>query len=58
MIVKLSSAVAAILVGGPKCRAQFWEEGHPRSILAKFGWDWLSSFRGEDFFLNFIPPFF
>jgi hypothetical protein len=22
-------------------------------ISAKFGWDWLSSFRGEDFFLNF-----
>ena len=20
--------------------------------------DWLSSFRGEDFFLNFIPPYF
>jgi hypothetical protein len=31
---------------------------HPRIISAKFGWDWLSSFRGEDFFLNFIPPFF
>jgi hypothetical protein len=30
---------------------------HPRIISAKFGWDWLSSFRGEDFFLNFIPPF-
>jgi hypothetical protein len=28
---------------------------HPRIISAKFGWDWLSSFRGEDFF-NFIPP--
>jgi hypothetical protein len=24
---------------------------HPRIISAKFGWDWLSSFRGEDFFL-------
>jgi hypothetical protein len=23
---------------------------HPRIISAKFGWDWLSSFRGEDFF--------
>jgi hypothetical protein len=25
------------------------EEDHPRIISAKFGWDWLSSFRGEDF---------
>jgi hypothetical protein len=25
---------------------------HPRIISAKFGWDWLSSFRGEDFFLR------
>jgi hypothetical protein len=24
---------------------------HPRIISAKFGWDWLSSFRGEEFFL-------
>ena len=24
---------------------------HPRIISAKFGWDWFSSFRGEDFFL-------
>jgi hypothetical protein len=23
-------------------------------ISAKFGWDWLSSFRGEDFFLIYI----
>ena len=28
-----------------------------RIISAKFGWDWLSSFRGEDFFLNLIPFF-
>jgi hypothetical protein len=34
------------------------EGNHARIISAKFGWDWLSSFRGEDFFLNFIPPFF
>ena len=33
------------------------EGDHPRIISAKFGGDWLSSFRGEDFFLNFIPPF-
>jgi hypothetical protein len=29
--------------------------GHPRIISAKFGWDWLSSFRGEDFFLISSP---
>jgi hypothetical protein len=28
----------------------FLEEDHPRIISAKFGLDWLSSFRGEDFF--------
>jgi hypothetical protein len=33
------------------------EEDHPRIISAKFGWDWLSSFRGEDFFFKFHPPF-
>jgi hypothetical protein len=32
------------------------EGDHPRIISAKFGWDWLSSFRGEVFF-NFIPLF-
>ena len=32
------------------------EGDHPRIILAKFGWDWLSSFRGEDFFFP-SPPF-
>jgi hypothetical protein len=35
--VKLSSAVAAILVGGLKCQTQFLEEDHPRIISAKFG---------------------
>jgi hypothetical protein len=25
--------------------------GHTRIISAKFGWDWLSSLRGEDFFI-------
>jgi hypothetical protein len=25
---------------------------HLRIISAKFGWDWLNSFRGEDFFSN------
>jgi hypothetical protein len=33
------------------------EGDHPRINSAKLGSDWLSSFRGEDFFLNFIPPF-
>jgi hypothetical protein len=27
----------------------FLEGDHPRIISAKFGWDWLSSFRGKDF---------
>jgi hypothetical protein len=26
------------------------EGNHARIISAKFGWDWLSSFRGEVFF--------
>ena len=33
-------------------RLQLWLPhvwDHPRIISAKFGWDWLSSFRGEDF---------
>ena len=30
---------------------------HPRIISAKFGWDWLSSFRGEDSFLISSPLF-
>ena len=32
------------------------EGDHPRIISAKFGRDWLSGFRGEDFF-KFHPPF-
>jgi hypothetical protein len=31
---------------------------HIRIISAKFGWNWLSSFRGEDFFLISSPLFF
>jgi hypothetical protein len=27
----------------------------PRIISAKFGWDWLSNFRGEEFFLISSP---
>jgi hypothetical protein len=34
------------------------EGDHPRIISAKLGWDLLSSFRGEEFFFNFIPLFF
>ena len=30
---------------------------HPRIISAKFGWDWLSRFREEDFYF-FSSPFF
>ena len=33
------------------------EGDHPRIISSKFGWDWLSSFRGEDFFLISSPLF-
>ena len=33
------------------------EGSHPRIISAKFGWDWLSSFRGEFFFLISSPLF-
>jgi hypothetical protein len=33
------------------------EGDHPRIISAKFSWDCLSSFRGEDFF-KFHPPLF
>jgi hypothetical protein len=38
-IKKISSPLNTILKGD-----------HPRIISAKFGWDWLSSFRGEDIF--------
>jgi hypothetical protein len=33
------------------------EGDHPRIISEKFGWDWLSSFRGEDFLLISSPLF-
>ena len=33
------------------------EGDHPRIISAKLGWDWLSSFRGEDFFKISSPLF-
>ena len=33
------------------------EGDHPTIISAKFGWDWLSSFRGEDLFKISSPLF-
>jgi hypothetical protein len=33
------------------------EGDHPRIISAKLRWDWLSSFRGEDFCLISLPLF-
>ena len=30
------------------------EGNHPRIISAKFGWDWLSSFRAEDYIYIYI----
>jgi hypothetical protein len=36
--------------GGMKLKTNLLKGDHPRIISAKFGWDWLSSFRGEDFF--------
>jgi hypothetical protein len=33
------------------------EGDHPRVISAKFGWDWLSSFRGEDLKKKSSPLF-
>ena len=43
--------------------SEFWNAGHNfgrgqrKNHFTKFGWDWLSSFRGEDFFL-ISSPFF
>ena len=47
--VKLSSAVAAILVRHRKCRTQFWKTDYLNTISAKFGYNLNNSFRGEDF---------
>ena len=35
----------------------FLEGDHPRIMSAKFGWDWLNSFRAEDFFQISSPLF-
>jgi hypothetical protein len=55
--VKLSSAVAAILVGVLKCQTQFWKRTIQESfqqILVEIG----SVVSEEKIFFNFIPPFF
>jgi hypothetical protein len=45
--VKLSSAVAAILVGVLKCRTQFWKKTTQESVVSE-----------EKIFFKFHPPFF
>ena len=55
--VKLSSAVVAILVGGLKCRTQFWKgitQGSFQQSLVEIG----SVFSEEKIFFLFHPPFF
>ena len=55
--VKLSSAVVAILVGGLKCRTQFWKGITQRSFqqsLVEIG----SVVSEEKICLKFHPPFF
>jgi hypothetical protein len=55
--VKLSSAVAAILVGVLKCRTQFWKRTTQESFqqsLVEIG----SVVSEEKIFLKFHPPFF
>jgi hypothetical protein len=55
--VKLSSAVAAILVGGLKCRTQIWKgtiQGSFQQSLVEIG----SIISEEKTLLIFIPPFF
>jgi hypothetical protein len=55
--VKLSSAVAAILVGGMKCRTQFWKgtiQGSFQQSLVEIG----SVVSEGKILLKFHPPFF
>jgi hypothetical protein len=55
--VKLSSAVAAILVGGMKCWTQIWKgatQGSSQQSLVEIG----SVVSEENFFFKFYPPFF
>jgi hypothetical protein len=54
--VKLSSAVAAIMVRGMKCRIQFWKgstQGSFQQSLVEIG-----SVVSEEILLKFHPPFF
>ena len=54
---KLSSAVVAILVGGLKCRTQFWKrttQGSFQQIFVQIG----SVVSEEKIFFKFHPPFF
>jgi hypothetical protein len=55
--VKLSSAVAAILVEGLKCQTQFWKgitQGSFQQSLVEIG----SAVSEQKIFLKFHPPFF
>ena len=55
--VKLSSAVVAILVGGLKCRTQFWKgttQGSSQQSLVEIG----SVVSQKKIFFKFHPPFF
>jgi hypothetical protein len=57
MYVKLSSAVATILVGGLKCQTQFWKgttQGSFQQSLIEIG----SVVSEEKIFFKFHPPFF
>jgi hypothetical protein len=49
--------LVAILVENQNHRTQFWKGAIQGSFQQKFGWDWLCSFRGEDF-LKISSPFF
>ena len=57
--VKLSSAVVAILVGGLKCRTQFWKgttQGSSQNSLVEIGS--VFSDLEEKIFFKFHPSFF
>ena len=56
-MLNLSSAVVAILVGGMKCRTQFWKgttQGSFQKSLVEIG----SVVSEEKIFFKFHPPFF
>jgi hypothetical protein len=54
---KLSSAVAAILVGVMKCRTQFWKGITQRSFQQSLA-EIDSVISEEKIFFKFHPPFF